>query len=131
MLNISFGSYSVVLTIEPSRGYGDGGEGSMQLTAAILTARTTLMGQLVFAGVTVGSLGGGVQIPDGHYTKYTHITRTLPLGMGTNGTLHSGPHIAQLRWDILPVCCDKECQYWQPACHAGVISAWELNISFH
>ena len=26
MLNISFGSYSVVLTIEPSRGYGDGGE---------------------------------------------------------------------------------------------------------
>ena len=24
--NISFGSYSVVLTIEPSRGYGDGGE---------------------------------------------------------------------------------------------------------
>ena len=25
-LNISFGSYSVVLTIEPSRGYGDGGE---------------------------------------------------------------------------------------------------------
>ena len=73
MLNISFGSYSVVLTIEPSRGYGDGGEeGSMQLTAAILTARTTLMGQLVFAGVTVGSLGGGVQIPDGHNTKYTH-----------------------------------------------------------
>ena len=52
------------------------------------------MGQLVFAGVTVGSLGGGVQIPDGHYTKYTH---TPPLGMGTNGTLHSGPHIAQLR----------------------------------
>ena len=86
-----------MLTIEPSRGYGDGGEGSMQLTAAILTARTTLMGQLVFAGVTVGSvgsLGGGVQIPDGHYTKYTH---TPPLGMGTNGTLHSGPHIAQLR----------------------------------
>ena len=94
MLNISFGSYSVVLTIEPSRGYGDGGEGSMQLTAAILTARTTLMGQLVFAGVTVGSLGGGVQIPDGQNTKYTH---TPPLGMGTNGTLHSGPHIAQLR----------------------------------
>ena len=44
----------------------------MQLTAAILTARTTLMGQLVFAGVTVGSLGGGVQIPDGQNTKYTH-----------------------------------------------------------
>ena len=44
----------------------------MQLTAAILTARTTLMGQLVFAGVTVGSLGGGVQTPDGQNTKYTH-----------------------------------------------------------
>ena len=58
MLNICFGSYSVVLTIGPSRGYGDGGEGSMQLTAAILTASTALMGQLVFAGVTVGSLLG-------------------------------------------------------------------------
>ena len=65
----------------------------MQLTAAILTASTALMGQLVFAGVTVGSLGGGVQIPDGH----TPNIPTPPLGMGINGTLHSGPHIAQLR----------------------------------
>ena len=58
-----------------------------------IDCQDALMGQLVFAGVTVGSLGGGVQIPDGH----TPNIPTPPLGMETNGTLHSGPHIAQLR----------------------------------
>ena len=37
-----------------------------------IDCQDALMGQLVFAGVTVGSLGGGVQIPDGQNTKYTH-----------------------------------------------------------